>query len=66
MDTSCLDINIKRYPKLQKLLDTNIAESSKFLTSIKNRMSSSVLTYNQVLAACTVIDEKSPHVREER
>lgn len=61
---SFLKRNLTKYPKLSRLMDTDVADRSKFLRDIKNSLSKIDLSYNQALAACTVIDEKSKNVRD--
>jgi len=53
-----LDFNLSRYPKLRLLLETDIAEGSKFLTEIKNLMERKGLSHNQAFTACKIMDEK--------
>jgi hypothetical protein len=65
-DNSFLELNLSKYPKLERLLDTDVAERSRFLKDIKNLMFTGGLTYTQALTACAVIDEKSKRVRRER
>lgn len=53
-----LDFNLTRYPKLRMLLETDIAEGSRFLTEIKDLMERKGLSHNQAFTACKIMDEK--------
>lgn len=59
MNEDFLVINLEKYPKLKKLEQDDSLLSSRFLRNIKDRMHKGILSYNQAVAACTIIDEKS-------
>jgi hypothetical protein len=56
---SNLERNIRKYPKLKKLLTTELSTQNKFLSKIFKAMHTSSLTYKQAVTACKVIDEET-------
>jgi len=56
---STLEDNLSRYPKLKILLETNVADDSRFLRDIRELMFRSGVSHRQAFMACKIIDEKN-------